>query len=207
MKKKGLVLQITPGLIDESFLNESIKNSPTYNKKYKSAIERIIKCIHGLERFHKKTSREQIEIYIGRSTKSTLKNRWTEHMNKKQHTHGLILFTCSHEWVEDLEKVGIKVLKKLKDKELLCVKDIKNLTASKRGRKPKEEDAIVYMTWRDTHSSTTWRKPTKENIREISEEIYSEIRDEIKITKKQIDNGLQTLKSLSSYDLLISYGT
>ena len=63
------------------------------------------------------------------------------------------------------------------------------------------------MTWKDTHSSSNWRKPTKENIREISEEIYSEIRDEIKISKKQIDNGLQTLKSLSSYDVLKSYGT
>ena len=207
MKKKGRVLQLTPGLIDERFLNESISNSPNYNIKYKSAIERIIKCIHGLERFHKKTSRDQIEIYIGRSTKSTLKNRWTEHMNKKHHTHGLILFTCSHEWVEDLEKIGIKVLKKLKDNEMLCVKDIKNVTTSKRGKKPKKEDAIVYMTWRDTHSSTKWQKPTIENIRKISEEIYYETRDEIKITKKQINNGLQNLKSLTSFDTLISYGT
>jgi hypothetical protein len=102
MKKKTPVLQINPNLIDGLFLTDSLKNAPKYNKKYKSAIERIIKCIHGLESFHKKASREQLEIYIGRATKSTLKNRWKQHSAVKKHTHGVVLFTCGHEWVEDL---------------------------------------------------------------------------------------------------------
>jgi hypothetical protein len=205
MKKKTPVLQINPNLIDGSFLNDSLKNAPKYNKKYKSAIERIIKCIHGLDDFHKKASREQLEIYIGRATKSTLKNRWKQHSTIKRHAYGVVLFTCGHEWVADLEMVGIKILKKLKEKGMLCVKDIKNQTSSKRGKKPRKEDAIVYMTWKISPESNEWTKPSKNDISNIADEIYYELDKEIGVTKKQLHEGLQPLKSLTKLDGLTYY--
>ncbi len=88
---------------------------------------------------------------------------------------------------------------------MLCVKDIKNQISSKRGKRPRKEDALVYMTWKISTGSNEWTKPTKNDISTIADEIYKDLDKEIGVTKKQLHDGLQPLKSLTKLDGLVYY--
>jgi hypothetical protein len=212
MKKVSPVLTINPGLIDETFIDFAIKRSPNYNKKHADAIKRTIRCIHGLERFHLNPKyfkvpvpvrREQLEIYIGRATRATLKSRWVSHMKSKKHLYGMVLFSSTHEWVEDLEEIAIRILQKLKSRGTLCVKNLENEKKGKAGKKPRNEEAIVYMTWKYSETTSDWRKPGVKDISQIANEVSKETT--AAVTKLQIVNGLQPLKSLNELDPLTRY--
>lgn len=192
----------------EDFINNSIKNSPNYLKRIrtKDAIQRTIRCIHGLRPLHKKFEMNEIEIYIGRTSENKLIQRWKSHFEKKQHTFAAILFVCSHDYVEDLELVAIKILKKLQDQQKLCVKSIKNEKTRKTGGKPrKEERAIVYMTWKYSNGPSENTKPGIELLKEIATETYIETKKEVKIRSIQIQQGLLSLKKINTYDKLEFY--
>ncbi len=193
----------------DKFVNLSIKNSPNYLKRIraKDAIQRTIMCIHGLRPLHNKSFKmNEIEIYIGRTSENKLIQRWKSHFEKKQHTFAAVLFVCSHDYVEDLELVAIKILKKLQDQQKLCVKSIKNEKTRKTGGKPrKEERAIVYMTWKYSNGPIENTKPGIELLKEIASETYLETKKEVKIRRLQIQNGLLSLKKINTYDKLEFY--
>lgn len=177
------------------FLPNALKQVPLFNKKIKSAIEHTVLCIHGLDDFHTNVNRDNLEIYLGRATVSTLISRWSKHESDKQHEYGMILFQSEFEFVNNLEEIAIRIIKTLKNRNQLCVYDLSNYKSGSNGRKPKDERAVVYLTWRRIDKSKEWEKPGKDDINEVAKSVYNQVKGKIDLSKTQIVNGLQPLKS------------
>ncbi|MEK6736824.1 MAG: hypothetical protein AABY47_09650 [Pseudomonadota bacterium] len=194
--------------VDEDWLSLAMKASPHYGLKVASALSRTIRCIHGLQKLHGKSQLSELEVYVGRATITTLKHRWAKHAaGKRGHRYGVILFCCNHDRVERLEDLAIRILDKLRDRKLLCVANANKWPGNK-GRKPRAEEALVYMTWRYANEEFDfYARPTIDQLREVSKEVHQETRDvhqetDRKITRKQISNGVRMLKRLTAKDPL-----
>lgn len=182
--------------LDAKFLSAALATAPSYGVRVADAIGRTVRCIHGLEELHSSVSRDELEVYIGRATANTVASRWSDHASNRGHDYGAVLFTCSSDRVERLEGIALKVLRKLKSRELLCVGNA-NCHSAPSGRPPRaDEVALIYMTWTKSRQ-TIWDKPGVAQIREIAAEVAEEVDD---VTKKQVETGLYALKRLNERD-------
>jgi len=66
--------------IHEDWLREALTSAPHHGIKAASAIGRVIRCMHGLQDLHTARDLSGLEVYIGRATKSTLRQRWNTHV-------------------------------------------------------------------------------------------------------------------------------
>jgi hypothetical protein len=187
------------GLVDDVWLKDALRAAPAYGARVASAIRRTIRCIHGLEKLHRTVPRDELEVYLGRATETTLTQRWKHHFNARGHNYGAILFLCDTDRVEALEDVAIKTLKKLRERDALCVGNA-NKWPGNAGRSPRtREDALIYMTW-TIGDPVEWSKPSSNDIREIASEVAEETDREF--SAKQVETGLTSLKRLTEYDRL-----
>ncbi len=184
--------------VDDLYIREAIRVAPRYGAKVASAISRTIRCIHGLARLHRTIDRDELEVYLGRATETTLTQRWRAHAKARDHQWGVVLFTCDHDRVEALEDVAVRVLQKLHERNALCVGNA-NVWKGSGGAPPRREDALVYMTWK-SGDQIGWRKPSREEIRAVAVGVRAETRFDI--ATRQIDAGLETLKRVTEYDPL-----
>lgn len=184
--------------IDDVYIQEAIQVVPRYGPKVASAIRRTIRCIHGLARLHRTIDRDELEVYLGRATETTLAQRWRAHARERGHRWGLVLFTCDHDRVEVLEDVAVRILQKLRERNALCVGNA-NVWRGTGGAPPRREDALVYMTWK-SGQPIDWRKLSREGMRALAAEVQAETRFDI--ATQQIDAGLETLKRVTEYDPL-----
>ena len=58
--------------IHEDWLREALTSAPHHGIEVASAIGRVIRCIHGFQYLHTARDLSELEMYIGRATKSTL---------------------------------------------------------------------------------------------------------------------------------------
>ncbi len=177
------------------FIPDALKQVPLFNKKIKTAIEHTIMCIHGLDDFHTNVNRDNLEIYLGRATASTITKRWAKHEADRQHEYGMVLFKSEAEFVNNLEEIAIRIIKTLKNRNQLCVYDLSNDKSGSNGRKPKDEQAVVYLTWKRIDRSKDWEKPGKDDINEVAKSVFDQVKLKFSVSKNQIVNGLQPLKS------------
>ena len=118
-----------PGRItrhDLQNVRASIDAAPTYSARAGSAIKRVIEIIHGLQKLHQRLKTSEIEVYLGKSDRSAnaVLKRWMSHRSDhKKHMFGVVVFKCSLANAKNLEKVGIRVLRNLKNEGRLCVGD------------------------------------------------------------------------------------
>jgi hypothetical protein len=188
------------GRVDDVWLKDALRAAPAYGAKVASAIRRTIRCIHGLEKLHKTVPRDELEVYLGRATETTLAQRWRHHFESRGHNYGAILFLCDTDRVEALEDVAIKILKKLYDRDALCVGSA-NKWPGNVGRSPRSSEyALIYMTW-TFGNPVEWSKPSINDIREIASEVAEETDRES--SAKQVEKGLDSLRRLTEYDRLV----
>lgn len=185
--------------VDDAWLTDALRAAPAYGSRVASAIQRTIRCIHGLEALHSTVPRDQLEVYLGRATETTLAARWKQHSKTRGHNYGIILFLCNTDRVEALEDVAIKTLKKLKDRDALCIGNA-NMWPGNVGRSPRSNEyALVYMTWK-IGEQIEWTKPSINEIREIASEVADETDREFSV--RQIETGLSALKRIGQCDRL-----
>lgn len=181
--------------IHETWLHEAIRAAPNYGVRVAAALDHTIGCIHGLQILHPKTDLLQLEVYLGRATLSTLNQRWISHARgPKDHRYGAIVFSCDPDKVERLEDLAVRIIKKLKVKELLCVGNA-NKWDGNQGREPRQEQAIVYMTWKELDAEITFSKPNTKDIDQISREIHEE--SPYRTAQGQISRGLRILRRMT----------
>ena len=106
--------------IHEDWLREALTSAPHHGIEAASAIGRVIRCIHGLQDLHSARDLSEVEVYIGRATKSTLHQRWNAHVESHDHCYGAIMFCCDPDQVERLEDIAVRILTKCKKRHLLC---------------------------------------------------------------------------------------
>lgn len=184
--------------LDDLYIQEVIQVAPRYGTRVASAIRRAIRCIHGLERLHRTVDRDELEVYLGRATETTLAQRWRAHARERGHRWGVVLFTCDHDRVELLEDVAVRVLQKLRARNALCVGNA-NVWRGSVGARPRREDALVYMTWK-IGNQIDWRRPGRAEIRAVAAEVHAET--PFDLATRQIDAGLEALKRVTEYDPL-----
>lgn len=184
---------------NETWLKAALKAAPSYNIKLAEAIKRTIRCIHGLENLHNTIRRSELDVYLGRATEGTLAERWKQHA-KKGFEYGMILFTCDPDRVEGLEHTAIKILQKLTEHKRLCVGSA-NVYPGSSGSKPRQELALVYMTWKPKPKPVKFEKPSISEIREIAKEVTNE-NHPFKLNAQQVENGLNALKRINEIDRL-----
>lgn len=179
-------------------VSEAIASAPTYDLKVALAIRRTIEMIHGLQDLHRNTPLQKLEVYLGRSSCSEhyLRNRWNAHWTNYNHMYAAVLFTCNANKVNQLEKLAIKVLHRLKhDHGSLCVGNA-NVKVGDQGRAPATDKAVIYMTWRIMPEAINYEKPGLDIIRAVAQAVYEECRGWVK--KAQLFRGLLILKQLNS---------
>jgi hypothetical protein len=190
-----------PGRItghDTKKVKASIKYAPIYAGKAASAISTVIRVIHGLQKLHRRLKITEIEVYLGKANRSAgaVLRRWMFHRSdrKKKHLFGIVLFRCSLKNAKKLEKLGIRVLDRLKARGKLCVGQA-NISHGSGGRNARSSKSLVYMTWCPLNSSTSFTKPNIRDIRGVAGEIAPQLKGQVKLA--QIVNGLKTVKSLN----------
>jgi hypothetical protein len=162
--------------------NEAITNNEF--KNFKDLGKKNIRIIHGFPKSFEDGSFEvsDMEIYIGVSLSDQLFKRFSAHKDSKDHEYGVILGTFESGFANYLEKVGIKLLKKLENKNNLCVK---NQKAGGYNYIPNEsigEDELIffYMTVKiNKLKSNNWIKPNLNERQEIKIELFDDLKGEV----------------------------
>ncbi len=183
--------------IEQAWMDDAIRAAPHYETRVASAIEHTIGCIHGLQDLHPKTDLLQLEVYLGRATVGTLEQRWKSHANdpNKNHRYGAIVFCCDYDQVERLEDLAVRIMKKLRANELLCVGNA-NKWDGNQGRPPRTEQAVIYMTWCKLDREIPFTRPGIKEIRQLSYEVHKE--SPFPTTRGQLLRGLRILKRIQS---------
>lgn len=181
---------------EQEDIERGIDQAPQYGVRVASAIRRTIEVIHGLADLHEVADLDQIDVYLGRATRKTvLANRFRSHREDKGHRYGAILFTCDAGRVNDLESLAIKLIRRLQDRDCLCVGNV-NTAEDARGRPPGDKEAVIYITWKSLRDEAyDTKKPTIEVVREVARQVAQEVPGVA--TAAQIETGLKTVKRLS----------
>lgn len=179
-------------------VSKAIAAAPVYDLRVASAIRRTVEMIHGLQGLHGDTPLQKLEVYLGRTSFSEdhLLCRWNDHWTKHKHKYAAVLFTCDANKVNQLEKLAIRVLRRLKhDHGSLCVGNA-NVKDADQGRPSATDKAVIYMTWRIMPEAINYEKPGVKIISAVAQAVYEECTGWVK--KAQIYRGLLSLKSLKS---------
>ena len=194
---KGLPLYSGIGHIVDGWLETALQAAPLYRVQFAAAVQWIQRCIHGLKEMHPSGDLRQLEVYLGRATRSTLAQRWASHAENKEHDFGAIVFRCEPDVVECLEDVAIRILGKLRASHALCVGNA-NIFDGNWGRGPRDEEALVYMTWRTLGQPCRYGKPSLNDLREIASTVHQETPYKEQITRGQIQRGLRYVRRVST---------
>lgn len=192
----GMPIYSGIGHIVDGWLDSAIQAAPVYRQQFATAVQMIQWCIHGLKRMHPNGDLGRLEVYIGRATRKTLAQRWASHAKKKQHEFGAIAFRCDPTIVECLEDVAIKIVKKLATKKAFCAGNI-NVFPGSVGRM-RDEEALVYLTWRTLPKRCRVGKPSKKDVGKIASEVHRETPYRHQITRGQILRGMRYVRSHST---------
>jgi hypothetical protein len=186
--------------IDDNWLQDALRAAPSYNMRVANAIGRIVRCIHGLGDLHRTVRLDELEVYLGRSTAASLKQRLRQHSRTHRgHNYALVLFTCDPSRIESLERVGVTILTKLNARGVLCVGRA-NRWNSAGGAPPRPgETALVYMTWRIT-APIEHERPSITDVRDIAHEVHRETNGAY--TAQTVETGLRHIKRRSAADPL-----
>lgn len=186
------------GLIHEDWMKTAMQAAPHYEIQIATAVQWVQRCIHGLKRLHRSRDLSEVEIYIGRATRTTLAQRWSSHAKEREHHYGAIVFQCETHVVEQLEDVAVRIVTSLLTRNVLCVGNA-NVFRGNVGRPPRDEQALVYMTWRTlSEPCTRFRKPTVKDVREIARAVYQDMPDASDIKRGQIERGLSLVTRLTA---------
>ena len=181
--------------IHETWYQEAIHVAPSYGPSVATAITRTIGCIHGLQDLHPKRDLLELEVYLGRATLGTLQQRWKSHARGRlRHRYGAILFSCDPSRVERLEDLAVRIIKNLKRRHLLCVGNA-NKWDGNQGREPRQEPAVLYMTWKELDTEIPFTKPNIKEIIQVSREVRQE--SPYPTAQGQILRGLRILKRIN----------
>jgi hypothetical protein len=179
-------------------VSRALAAAPAYDLRVASAIRRTVQMIHGLQGLHGNTSLQRVEVYLGRTSFSEdyLVSRWNAHWANYKHRYAAVLFTCDANKVNQLERLALRILRRLKyDHGSLCVGHA-NVKYADQGRPSATDKAVIYMTWRIMPEAIMYEKPGVKIIRAVAQSVYEECAGWIK--KAQLVRGLLTLKQLKS---------
>jgi hypothetical protein len=146
-----------------------------------------------------------LEVYLGRSsTVSLTLKRWKKHRQERGHDWAAVLFCASREHARTLEKVSIRSLQKLKERNALCIGNA-NIFEGASGPNTSVEREYIYMTWGyRTGWETFDNKPSVDDIREIARNIAFDMSG--LVTEQQLKTGLSATRApLTQYERLEWY--
>jgi hypothetical protein len=173
------------GPLTQEHLEEGIQAAPFY-AQLRRIVEHTVKAIHAIPALHEDCVREEVEVYLGRtdSRPSSIRGRWTSHLETKGHRYGMVLLRCHPDTVRKAESLANKLLWQLKLRNRLC---IANAAADSRGMSPNPDHAsVIYMTW----SLGTWQpvqKANVETIREVAREVSAQVREPRAMLEQALD--------------------
>ena len=193
-----------PGRItshDTRKLQDAINKAPQYNVKAASVLKHIIKVIHRLPKMHRNLRLQDIEIYIGKSANNVgaLSKRWKLHQKNRHHIFGMVLFSCTKASAKTLEKLAIRIIKRLKDNNSLCVGQA-NVSSGSGGRDQVSGQTVIYMTWAPLLKPTGYVKPTVKIIKAVAMEVVHGMNNAVK--EQQVLTGLGAITQVSTYTKL-----
>jgi hypothetical protein len=167
-----------------------VKNLPLINS-FRSAYTFGSEVIHGIPGLYTNIDLDNLEIYIGRTTKTTfLGNIFYK---AKQNFDGVVVFAkCEMQRAKKYEKLCQAILMKQRLHKGLCVKGILNKRAHSGGPE-NDTEALIYVAWKISRATGYIGFPTIDTRYEIAHEIM------IENNTREISPGLQTLvKALES---------
>lgn len=176
-------------------LQAALQQAPLYSGKVASALQHTIQVVHGLPKLHATLALKDIEVYIGKSDRTidAVLRRWINHRKTKKHIFGIILFRCTKQNAKKLEKVALRVVKRLKARNSLCVGDA-NLSEGSGGRDSANDESLIYMTWSPLETPTAYIRPTITIIREVAKSVAPSVAGFI--NEAQILKGLMAIKQV-----------
>ena len=178
---------------------------PVYNAHVATPIRYAIRCIHGIDRVMKNTPSIELEVYVGRaSTVGRVMKRWREHGDNRGHRWAAILFMATRGHSRVLEKVSIRSLQKLKDRNRLCIGNA-NIIGGATGPDVDVEHEFIYMTW---GHRTDWFscevKPSIKDLQDVARDVALDMKG--LVTTQQVENGLRVAGApLTQYEKLEWY--
>ena len=95
MKGPVVLAHHSIGHFHESWLDDAMKEAPFF-KRPADAMRHVYRCIHSLKDMHRLHGLTELEIYLGRATRGSLRQRWSSHAKDahRRHQCGAILFRC-----------------------------------------------------------------------------------------------------------------
>ncbi len=185
-----------------SVINECYKVH-YYQRRFSDAGRHIVRLIHGIPKAFQDVRLGEIELYLGRSYFSPnepangVYRRFKNHYSNKNCEHGFIALSCNTEVVSLWERGAIKVIKRLRDIQRLCVSNIAEFEA---GKLPNTEISVIYITWRHV-IPTPIEHPTNLQIQNISQQVAMELNNNL--TATQINNVLAAINNTKEYEEVI----
>lgn len=170
-----------------SALENAIQNY--FFKSFKEVGTTAISLIHGFPKsfIEEDFDVSDLEIYLGACRPSSLNRRLSYHRTSKGHEYGVLIGLAEAHKVQRFEKWAIKILKKLEEKNKLCVRNQRVIGENYDNTSP-DEAICLYLTIKIKKlTSNFWEKPTKYMRDEIKEECVDELKitDEISSTDKR----------------------
>jgi hypothetical protein len=165
----------------------SVAAAPHYTSHLGRSIELVIQAIHGIPGLED-ASREEVEVYLGRSCPDGLHGRFRSHRDEREHTGGVCLFKLPTALVPLVEKAGIRILTLLKERKKLC---IANAAADSRGPLPSDETSVIYLTWRIVRARRV-DKAGIQDVREVAREVCEAV--DGRISRGTLERGIECIK-------------
>lgn len=176
--------------LDSDLARASVAAAPHYGRHFARAIELTIQAIHRIPVLED-ASREEVEVYLGRSYPEGLQNRLRAHRDERGHTAGVCLFTLPTSLVSLVEKAGVRIISLLKERKKLC---IANAAADARGPLPGSDISVIYLTWRITRPRRV-DKASIQDVREVAEAVCDAVDGQI--AQASLERGLECVKRTS----------
>ena len=172
--------------LDVNQTRASIAAAPHYTSQFARAIELAVRAIHRIPDLED-ASREEVEVYLGRSYPEGLQNRFRAHRDDRKHTGGVCLFTLPTPMVPMVEK----------ERRKLC---IANAAADARGPLPSDETSLIYLTWRITRARRV-DKAGIQDVREVAHEVSEALDGQI--SRSSLERGIECIKRPSDMASMI----
>jgi hypothetical protein len=179
--------------MEQAQLEFGIRQAPYYQEHMRRIVEHTIRAIHAITDLFVGRYRDEVQVYLGRSTDSAegIAGRWRSHRASKDHLYAAVLCRVPTDMVIRVERVATRVLGGLDERGKLC---IANATADGRGPLPSSYDATIYMTWCFQRPRVI-EKATMEDVREIAREV-AETED---VARASLEGGLLVMRRPSDF--------
>ncbi len=151
--------------------------------KFRSVFELGCEIVHGIPSLYEGVGLENIEIYVGRTTKGTI---FSNARFKIQNGYdGMIAFgKCEMEKAKKFEHLYQAIVMKQQENDALCVKDVLNKRAH--GGGPELDDvAVIYLAWKLSARPGYIGFPDAEVRQLIADELYDDERLEDRVPGRE----------------------